>query len=198
MHRIKIAVVTAVVAVLASLAIAAPAVAHDELQSSSPSSGEDVAEAPAEITLSFSAEVLTMGAALIVVDSSGHDWVLGEPTVDEATVSAALDPEMPAAGYEIRWRVVSGDGHPISGLIPFTVDGAEPFVRESDPDAEAEDTATSVENTATEVQSTQQTQSGTRIALVAAGGAVAAAAVFVSIHLIRGRTKNARSGNSDD
>lgn len=39
----------------------------------------------------------------------------------------ALDGELPAAGYVVEWRVVSSDGHPISGTIPFTVDGGAPI-----------------------------------------------------------------------
>lgn len=124
-------------AVLAAGAIillnGSPATAHDELIASTPESGQRLADAPASVSLTFSDEVLTIGAAVVVVDQSGQDWVIGEPVIIEGIVTAALDDRLPSdGGFEIRWRVVSGDGHPISGIIPFTTGDGEPVVRPSD------------------------------------------------------------------
>ncbi len=94
---------------------AAPAAAHDELLASSPSPGAALDSAPTEVTLTFSADVLTIGAAVIVADGAGKDWAAAAPAVDNGVVSVPLVPALPAGGYEIRWRVVSQDGHPISG-----------------------------------------------------------------------------------
>ena len=112
------AVLLAVAAIFAS---SAPASAHDSLIESTPAPGERFDVAPSGVTLTFSAEVLTLGAVIIVADDSGRDWALPDPVIADGTVSAELLPDMPPAGYELRWRVVSADGHPISGVIPFTV-----------------------------------------------------------------------------
>jgi methionine-rich copper-binding protein CopC len=103
------------------LGFASPAAAHDELVASTPSIGEQLASAPSEVSLTFSADVLTIGAAVIIADGAGRDWVADEPVVTDGVVTVGLQSGMPDAGYEIRWRVVSEDGHPISGLVPFTV-----------------------------------------------------------------------------
>lgn len=126
--RLQLAAAAALLAGVAVFATAAPASAHDSLLSSTPTPGERLAVAPSEISLRFSDDVLALGAAIIVIDEGGRDWALPDPVVVENTVSAALSPGMPAAGYELRWRVVSSDGHPISGVIPFTVGDGEPFI----------------------------------------------------------------------
>lgn len=105
---------------------AAPASAHEQLLSTTPTSGERLAAAPAEVTLEFSGEVLTLGAVVIVADAAGTDWAM-DPEIDGRIVTVPLVDGMPDAGYEIRWRVVSADGHPISGLVPFTVGDGAPY-----------------------------------------------------------------------
>ncbi len=82
--------------------------------------------------MTFSGELLVLdesltGAVVLVVDASGKDWVSGDATVAGRPVTAALEPGMPTAGYQVRWQVVSEDGHPIAGVIPFTIGDAEPL-----------------------------------------------------------------------
>lgn len=104
--------------------VAPPAAAHDELISASPAAGESVESIPAEVRLVFSG-VLSPEAgatAVDVVDGAGTSLADGDPVVEENTVTQALDAASDASG-EIRvlWRVVSSDGHPISGEYTFTV-----------------------------------------------------------------------------
>ena len=119
-------IVVAAVAVLASVV---PASAHDQLLSSTPAEGERLASAPDEISLSFSADVLDVGAEVVVADAEGVDWVGADPLLSAGVVTVPLRAELPAAGYEVRWRVVSSDGHPISGVVPFTVGDGAPLER---------------------------------------------------------------------
>ncbi|MFI8524797.1 copper resistance protein CopC [Promicromonospora sukumoe] len=126
MPRTRPLVAGLAVAVVALFATAAPASAHDKLVSSDPASDETLQEAPETVSLTYSADVLDMGAAVVVTDGDGTDWVSDAPLIDGAVVTAALDPGLPDGGYEIRWRVVSSDGHPITGIVPFAVgDGEE-------------------------------------------------------------------------
>ena len=182
LFRVVLAAAAASVLVFAG---AAPAVAHDELISSSPQSGERLTAAPEQVELRFSGDVLTIGAAVIVVDASGHDWVTTEPEVVSGSVIAHLDAGMPEAGYEIRWRVVSADGHPISGLIPFTIGDGEPFTRApasaDEADAETDTGDASPENTAESALP--------RAVLIGAGGAIVAAGAFLLITLFRRRSR---------
>jgi methionine-rich copper-binding protein CopC len=98
-----------------------PASAHDELVSSSPAAGAALDPAPSEVTLSYSDNVLEVGVEVSVTDAGGTQWVSGAPVVDGPNVSTPLASDMPAGSYTVEWRVVSSDGHPISGTIPFTV-----------------------------------------------------------------------------
>jgi methionine-rich copper-binding protein CopC len=97
------------------------ATAHDELVGSDPAPGAALDSAPAAVRLDYSADVLAFGAAVIVADADGDPWQAGEPVLDGSSVSVPLDPSLPDGAYEVRWRVVSSDGHPITGLVPFTV-----------------------------------------------------------------------------
>ena len=171
--------------------VAAPAAAHDDLISSDPGEGESLAAAPESVTLTFSGDILPMGAAVVVADGDGRDWVVGEPERRDNVVTVTLEPNMPEAGYEVRWRVVSEDGHPISGLIPFTIGDAEPLER-----AAAEDTAvhTPDDEASTQSQSTQESAGAMRLVLIGAGGAALAVAAFALLSLIRRRKTGAADG----
>ncbi|WES64995.1 copper resistance protein CopC [Microbacter sp. GSS18] len=178
-----------------ALGTAAPASAHDDLVRSDPAEDAALAAAPAEVTLEFSDEVLTIGAVIVVADASGADWVDGELEVREGTVVAHLADGMPDAGYEVRWRVVSADGHPISGLIPFTVGDADPLVRDASADAAGGSGAG--DGSAAGATPTQITQEGgiPRVVLIGGAGAAVAAAGFAAFTLIRRRARVA--GGSD-
>jgi methionine-rich copper-binding protein CopC len=201
------------VAVVAVLATAAPASAHDKLLSSDPAPDQALEEAPSTVVLTFSADVLDMGAAVVVADADGTDWVSEPPTIDGPTVTAALDPGMSDAGYEIRWRVVSSDGHPISGVVPFTVgDGApaDDGAHDADPDpdgaaadaaapeaASAPDTGTDTDTrSSTQTQTAQEDEGPLRAVLVGAGGAAVAVVLLVLVQLLRRRGTASGAGSS--
>jgi methionine-rich copper-binding protein CopC len=194
------------VAVVALFATAVPASAHDKLISSDPASDQNLAEAPAEVSLTFSADVLDMGAAVVVSDAAGTEWVSAAPAVDGPTVTAVLDPGMPDAGYEIRWRVVSSDGHPISGVVPFTVGDGEPLVGGAggvEPGAAetgaAETGGASVPGTdaqsSTQTQIAQEDEGPWRVVLVGASGAAVAVALLVLVQFLRRRSD---AGGTDE
>ncbi|WP_136024921.1 copper resistance CopC family protein [Microbacterium sp. K27] len=173
-------------ATVATLAIATPASAHDQLISSSPAADEQLAVAPESITMTFSGELLVLdesltGAVVLVVDASGKDWVSGDVTVAGRTVTAPLEPGMPTAGYQVRWQVVSEDGHPIAGVVPFTVGDAEPMAAPAYGGA-AETPAASAEQPD---QNAADSSGIVRVLLIGAGGAAAAVFVLVLIRFLR-------------
>lgn len=179
----RFAVAVAIASAVA-LSAAVPASAHDELVRSDPAEDAVLAAAPSQVTLEFTDEVLTVGAVIVVVDASGTDWVDGDLEIREGTVAAALEEGMPDAGYEVRWRVVSADGHPISGLIPFTVGDAEPLARESAADASGNSGTETSGDTGTQIT---QEDGIPRVVLIGGIGAAVAAAGFAGFTLIRRR-----------
>jgi copper resistance protein C len=122
-RRLRIAVLAAVALTVAlgiTLAAGAPAFAHDELIASSPESGEVLEAAPAEVALTFSGDIIEAGTAVVVVDHHGEEVEVGAPDVAGTEVTAALPADL-TGDYQVRWRAVSADGHPIEGTIDFGV-----------------------------------------------------------------------------
>lgn len=110
-----------VVVFLGGLVGAAPASAHDRLVGSDPADASVLEQAPASVVLTFNADQLPVGAAVVVRDAAGADRTDGDPVVDGPTVTQALQPGLPAGAYTVQWRSVSGDGHPIEGSFGFEV-----------------------------------------------------------------------------
>lgn len=180
-------------AILLVLAGPSPASAHDELVASSPAHSDRLTTPPEQVALTFSADVLQVGATIIVADSAERDWAVGEPAIMRDTVTVALADDMPESGYEIRWRVVSSDGHPISGVIPFTIGDGEPLVRTHErsavADGSAVDEASGPVDIAESAQRSPQDQPMLRTVLIGAGGAIVAVAVLLLIQFSRRRTR---------
>lgn len=99
-----------------------PASAHSVLLSSTPGANAAIAAAPAEVALQFN-EPLESGFTELVVlgPDGGSHWEGGPPSIVDGKVSAPLRALGPAGSYTIRYRVISADGHPVSGAVPFTL-----------------------------------------------------------------------------
>ncbi len=108
-----------------SLAIASPAWAHDELIGASPSANAQVDAVPSAITMTFSGVLIDQPGAtqVVVTDAAGTSLTAGTPTLDGTRLTQQLAGT--ASGpVTVIWRVVSSDGHPVSGQYTFTVAGA--------------------------------------------------------------------------
>ncbi len=108
-------------AALALGPLATPALAHDSLKSSTPASGAVVSEVE-QVVLEFHDRVSF--PAVVVHDSAGKRYDSGEPRTEGSKVYENVAGPLPAGAYVIAWRVVSSDGHPVEGEIPFTVGGS--------------------------------------------------------------------------
>lgn len=200
-RRIAVGLAVAAVAVFA---IAAPASAHDSLVHSTPGAEERLDAAPENIVLTFSGELLvlgdsTLGAVVLVMDEAGRDWATGDVEVSGNTVTASVEEGMPDAGYQVRWQVVSEDGHPISGIVPFTIGDAAPLASPSASgggsasDADTDDAAgagtdagdADADNARAQDQTTTDSPGIPRVLLIGAGGAALAAAAFAVYRILR-------------
>ncbi|MGI5194302.1 copper resistance CopC family protein [Streptomyces sp. CA-288835] len=113
-------------AALAVLAITVPqAAAHTELDTASPGAGATLAGLPPRVTLSFSDAMAQKYSKLAVTGPDGAPAAEGGPQVEGRTVSIPLDTSSPAGRYTVGYRVVSADGHPVSGSYTFTVKEAD-------------------------------------------------------------------------
>jgi copper resistance protein C len=105
---------------------ASPAAAHARLLSATPAAGATTARAPAEVRLTFDGPPYDFGLGVVVLTAGGQHIESGRVRVDGNTVVQPLA-VLPAPGtYLVRWRVVSADGHPVSGQYAFAYepDGA--------------------------------------------------------------------------
>lgn len=208
---LRTAMTGAILALVAVFALPTAASAHDQLVSSDPAADAQLDTAPTVVTLEFSAAIMDTGLAMTVVDADGTDHLVDEPVADGTTVTATLD-TLPVGGYQVRWRVVSSDGHPISGYVPFTVGDAEPLptptagegTTADDGAATGGDTAASADaapsedaasesgaavTTSSTDGSTASDDSGVlRTVLIGAGGAVVAVGVLVLILVLNRRS----------
>ncbi|MFE7443524.1 copper resistance protein CopC [Streptomyces chartreusis] len=109
-------------AALAGLAATAPqAAAHTELEGSSPGADASLAGPPPRMTLTFSDTMTEKYAQVAVTGPGGASAAQGEPQVSGKTVTLTLDPAAPVGRYTVGYRVVSADGHPVSGSYRFSV-----------------------------------------------------------------------------
>ncbi|MFD5244623.1 copper resistance protein CopC [Amycolatopsis sp. NPDC058340] len=117
----------AIAVLFMALACAQPAMAHSVLVSSDPAKEASLDSAPAVVTLVFN-EPLDRGFTELAVlgpDGTSH-WEGGPPVVTGEKLSAPLRPLGAAGVYTVKYRVVSADGHPVSGSVPFTLTTAGP------------------------------------------------------------------------
>ena len=116
-------IVNALAAALSSAVLwATPATAHDQLISTDPGDGAILATMPKTVHLTFSGPPLAIGTTMFVVDANGRHVGSAHSTIERNVVSLRLPTGAPInAWYQVRWRIVSGDGHLLSGSIDFGV-----------------------------------------------------------------------------
>lgn len=100
-----------------------PASAHSRLLSITPADGAMLPSSPTEVVLTFNEPVNPEFVAVRVTDSEGGDVVGAKATADGAKVTLAVGAPIAAGTYNIVYRVVSADSHPISGSTHFTITG---------------------------------------------------------------------------
>lgn len=120
------AVTVALLAGLALLAGSAPAWAHSKLESSDPADGTSVATPPGSVSLTFNEDVQPGFSVMTIVGPDGRDYHSGPVTETDETIKVGALPLGPAGVYRIGYRVVSADGHPVSGATSFTLTAAGP------------------------------------------------------------------------
>lgn len=95
-----------------------PALAHATLQDTDPVSGAVLDRLPAAIGLRFSEPVSAMSMIWHLPDGTN---VQAEAKSTPTGLSATPPPDRGAGSYTLAWRVVSADGHPVSGATQIAV-----------------------------------------------------------------------------
>jgi copper resistance protein C len=106
---------------LMSIVTASPALAHDELIGSSPAAGATLTALPKRVVLHFEEPPAPQGIKMKVVGPHGGLLNRTGPQLNGSTISETLRPSKRRGDYKISFRIISDDGHPVSGTIRFTV-----------------------------------------------------------------------------
>jgi hypothetical protein len=112
-------------ALLAVTVGAAPASAHTELTSTSPSDGQTVPSAPEAVTVTFSEPVVSTQTSVVVTGPDG-EVQQGPPQVKGTDLIQPLRSGTVAGRYTVTWRTTAEDGDPISGSFSFAHRGGQP------------------------------------------------------------------------
>ena len=103
-----------------------PVSAHASLDSSSPAPSTVLSQPPGEIALDFSETVEQRLASIRLFDSEQREIEVGRATrleTDPSSIVATL-PLLGNGVYVVVWRVLSADGHAVTGAFPFEVGDA--------------------------------------------------------------------------
>jgi copper transport protein len=115
---------SAILAVLFGLLLASPAAAHAELSKITPANGAQLSRPPTEIQMTFTESVNLLANGIRLIDNVGGTVPTPDPTVDGRVVTWPMPVKLSDGTYVVTWRVVSADGHPISGASSFVVGSA--------------------------------------------------------------------------
>jgi methionine-rich copper-binding protein CopC len=126
MTAVRRGVALLLLAGLAMLLGVSPAWAHSRLEGSEPAQGTSLNAPPATVSLTFNEPVQIEFSTLTVVGPDGADYHTGDLTEVDNTVKVDVLPLGPAGTYQIGYRVVSADGHPVAGAVPFTLTAPGP------------------------------------------------------------------------
>lgn len=96
--------------------------AHATVEASSPTDGQSLPTSPDEISVTFSETVSTVSGGLRVLNADGKQVSTGESRVsDGRTLVTDINETLPDGTYVATYRVLSADGHPVSGSLLFGV-----------------------------------------------------------------------------
>jgi copper transport protein len=124
-RQIRVAVAASVAAVLVALVCsvltASPAAAHATISKAEPADQAHLAMSPPTMTIWFSEAVSPQvgGMTVISADRQEVQTAVSQPTPD--ALQATLKPDLPQGTYVATYRIISEDGHPISGSLVFGV-----------------------------------------------------------------------------
>lgn len=156
--------------------------AHNILEKTSPAAGSTVARLPNTIVLTFDQPGQAGGSVVVVTGPAGN-VASGPVELIDSDVRQAVAPGSPPGRYTVDWRVVSADGHPVSGAFSFTATSGTSGTRPTpNPNADLEPAA----------------RRGSHVTAWVAGGAIALIAVgLIATVALAKRRRPAQSVDDD-
>ena len=205
-HRNIALAATAAMVFLLSVLMAPTGSAHADLQVSTPEDGESLEVAPEEIRLTFSEELFEELVEISILDAAGdlYSTIGVEQTPPPGTdVIFPWPPQAPPGEYSIAYRVVSADGHPVTGTVSFSYaatapepSAPEPSSSDSAPSAQSSTPASSptasapFASPASESSTSSSTDSSSVTPFVVTGVVLLLGVIAASAIIVRARQRN--------
>ena len=98
----------------------APAFGHADQVSMEPAAGAVLQQSPDRVVLGFSEKINPLGTVVVVIDPTGVQIQDGEAVVELQRVWVKVRPFTEPGKYRVNYRIVSADGHAVSGTRSFT------------------------------------------------------------------------------
>jgi copper transport protein len=99
----------------------ASASAHAQLDSTSPTQGQNVKSSPKYISVSFNEPITTTFGSLKLYDSHGKQIPLSSVKHHGSHTIRSRAPHLTRGAYVVAWSVISADSHPVHGAFVFSV-----------------------------------------------------------------------------
>ena len=133
--------------------------AHTGLESSNPEDGSTITEELTTVTLTFETEIEET-SSFELKNANGEAVAVDNITVENNTMTGTFDQPIENGDYEVMWKIIGVDGHPIEGTFSFSVDAPESEVAEEESTSE-EATNGSAEDTDEQVDKEEETKTDT-------------------------------------
>jgi methionine-rich copper-binding protein CopC len=102
------------------VSVSGPASAHAALVGSDPADGSSLAAAPTTISFAFN-ENVAKPAYVAVAAPDGSQVAVTDIRAIDKSVTATVDDVDQRGTYSASYRVVSADGHPVTGTVTYDV-----------------------------------------------------------------------------
>jgi len=116
----------AVLAVLFAVTGASTASAHTELTNAVPAAGVSLQRTPGSIQLSFTEPIDAELASVVVLGPKGENLTVGPARQSGSGLMQPITATREPGRIRVAYRVISLDGHPVSGRYSFTVLEGDP------------------------------------------------------------------------
>jgi methionine-rich copper-binding protein CopC len=133
-RNLYVVATTSIVALIVSIGLASPALAHESISEQNPIAGQTVSAGSTDIRLVFTGDLLVLsdasGIELQITDPRGTATRLAERgclIIGSRSVESTIELDL-AGEYRVDWQVTAGDGHPLSESFTFRVENASGFV----------------------------------------------------------------------
>nr|WP_238533085.1 copper resistance protein CopC [Bacillus methanolicus] len=98
--------------------------AHAYIVKSVPMENQTISEPPSVVSIQFNEFIQPGLYSLAVMDASGNRVDLNNAHINKqnhAILEAEIRENLPNGMYSMQWKIISSDGHPVQGVIPFRI-----------------------------------------------------------------------------